>query len=199
MAVVRDMNLKVFCLSLLLFEALCFTEFEITVPRGPVTGFYGEVLILPCTFPVDSLDLSNTLISWQRGLDVVHSYHYSRDQLDRQNPHYVNRTSLFIQEMAGGNASLKLERVTLQDSGVYTCSISTNTGSQKKSFRVNIAAFYSEPRLQFSMLTDGVNLLVTSDGGYPSPELQWLMENSDITNQIRVRDKEHVDATDASY
>ncbi|XP_051772243.1 CD276 antigen-like isoform X1 [Ctenopharyngodon idella] len=185
MAVVRDMNLKVFCLSLLLFEALCFTEFEITVPRGPVTGFYGEVLILPCTFPVDSLDLSNTLISWQRGLDVVHSYHYSRDQLDRQNPHYVNRTSLFIQEMAGGNASLKLERVTLQDSGVYTCSISTNTGSQKKSFRVNIAAFYSEPRLQFSMLTDGVNLLVTSDGGYPSPELQWLMENSDITNQAQ--------------
>lgn len=121
--------------SLLLFLA----EFEITVPRGPVTGFYGEALILPCTFPVDSWDLSSTVITWQRGLDVVHSFYYSRDQLDRQNPHYVNRTSLFIQEMAGGNASLKLERVTLQDSGVYTCSISTNTGSQKKSFRVNIA------------------------------------------------------------
>lgn len=35
------------------------------------------------------------------------------------------------------------------------------------------------------MLTDGVNLLVTSDGGYPSPTLQWLMENSDITNQTQ--------------
>ncbi|XP_048061590.1 CD276 antigen-like [Megalobrama amblycephala] len=179
------MNLKAFCLSLLLFEASCFSEFEITVPRDPVTGFYGEALILPCTFPVDSWDLSSTVITWQRGLDVAHSFYYSRDQLDRQNPHYVNRTSLFIQEMAGGNASLKLDRVTLQDSGVYTCSISTNTGSQKKSFRVNIAAFYSEPRLQFSMLTDGVNLLVTSDGGYPSPTLQWLMENSDITNQTQ--------------
>ncbi|KAK7140479.1 hypothetical protein R3I94_012935 [Phoxinus phoxinus] len=173
------MNLKVFCLSLLLIE---YTEFEITVPRGPVTGFYGEALILPCTFPVDSWDLSNTVIIWQRGLDVVHSFYYSRDQLDRQNPHYGKRTSLFIQEMATGNASLKLDRVTLQDIGVYTCSISTNTGSQKKSFKVNTAAFYSEPRLQFSMLTDGVNLLVSSDGGYPSPKLQWLMENSDITN-----------------
>ncbi|ROL49704.1 HERV-H LTR-associating protein 2 [Anabarilius grahami] len=179
------MNLKVFSLSLLLFEVSCFSEFEITVPRGPVTGFYGEALILPCTFPVDSWDLSSTVITWQCGLDVVHSFYYSRDQLDRQNPHYVNRTSLFIQEMAGGNASLKLDRVTLQDSGVYTCSISTNTGSQKKSFTVNIAAFYSEPRLQFSMLTDGVNLLVTSDGGYPSPTLQWLMENSDITNRTQ--------------
>ncbi|KAG1934425.1 CD276 antigen [Pimephales promelas] len=179
------MYLKVVCLSFLLIEASCFTEFEITVPRGPVTGFYGEALILPCTFPVDSWDLSSTVITWQRELDVVHSFYYSRDQLDRQNPHYSKRTSLFIQEMATGNASLKLDRVTLQDAGVYTCSISTNTGSQKKSFRVNIAAFFSEPRLQFSMLTDGVNLLVTSDGGYPSPKLQWLMENSDITNQTQ--------------
>lgn len=39
------------------------------------------------------------------------------------------------------------------------------------------SAFYSEPRLRFSLLTDGVNHLVTSDGGYPSPTLQWLMEN----------------------
>ncbi|XP_043111457.1 programmed cell death 1 ligand 1 [Puntigrus tetrazona] len=180
------MNLKVLCLSLLLFEASCFTEFEITVPRDTVTGFYGEVLILPCTFPADnSWSLRSTVITWQRGLDVVHSFYYSQDQLDRQNRLYVNRTSLFIQEMARGNASLRLDKVTLQDTGVYTCSISTNTGSQKKSFGVKIGAFYSEPRLQLSLLADGVNLLVTSDGGYPSPTLQWLMEKSDVTNQTQ--------------
>ncbi|XP_058650809.1 CD276 antigen-like [Onychostoma macrolepis] len=181
-----QLRVTVFCLFLI--KAPCYTEFEITVPRDTVTGFYGEALILPCSFPVDSSwDLRSTLILWQRGLDVVHSFYYSRDQLDRQNRHYVNRTSLFIQEMARGNASLKLDEVSLQDAGMYTCSISTNTGSQKKSFGVNIAAFYSEPRLQFSLLTDGVNLLVTSDGGYPSPTLQWLMENSDITNQTQTR------------
>ncbi|KAL1262710.1 hypothetical protein QQF64_005449 [Cirrhinus molitorella] len=174
------------CLIFLLFEASCYAEFEITVPRETLTGFYGEVLILPCMFPVDSSwDLKSTVITWQRGLDVVHSFYYSQDQLDRQNRHYVNRTSLFSQEMSGGNASLKLDNVTLQDTGMFTCSVSTNTGSQKKSFGVKIAAFYSEPRLQFSMLTDGLNLLVTSVGGYPSPTLQWLMENSDITNQTQ--------------
>lgn len=160
--------------------------FEITVPRDTVTGFYSEDLILPCTFPVDSSwDLRSTVITWQRGLDVVHSFYYNQDQLERQNQRYVNRTSLFSQEIAQGNASLKLDKVTLQDAGVYTCSVSANAGSQKKSFGVKIAAFYSEPRLQFSLLTDGVNLLVTSDGGYPSPTLQWLMENSDITNQTQ--------------
>ncbi|CAM4726001.1 unnamed protein product [Leuciscus chuanchicus] len=138
--------------------------------------------VLPCTFPVDSWDLSSTVIIWQRGLDVTlftaSTTVGSRDQLDRQNPHYVKRISLFIQEMATGNASLKLDRVTLQDAGVYTCSINTNTGSQKKSFKVNIAAFYSEPRLQFSLLTDGLNLLVTSDGGYPSPKLHRRQEKN---------------------
>uniref|UniRef100_A0A8C1R364 Ig-like domain-containing protein n=1 Tax=Cyprinus carpio TaxID=7962 RepID=A0A8C1R364_CYPCA len=180
------LRVTVFCLFLLLFKAPCYTEFEITVPRDTVTGFYSEALILRCSFPVDSSwDLQSTVITWQRGLDVVHSFYYSQDQLDRQNRHFVNRTSLFIQEMARGNASLRLDKVSPQDAGVYTCSISTNTGSQKKSFGVKIAAFYSEPRLLFSLLTDGVNLLVTSDGGYPSPTLQWLMQNSDITNRTQ--------------
>ncbi|XP_052007099.1 CD276 antigen-like isoform X1 [Xyrauchen texanus] len=184
----RDMSLKlatVFCLCLLLLETSCFNKFEITVPSGSVIGSYSEVLILPCTFPVDSSwDLISTVITWQRGLDVIHSFYYNQDQLDRQNRHYVNRTSLFIQEIAQGNASLKLDKANLQDTGVYTCSVSTNTGSQKKSFGVNIAAFYSEPRLQFSLLTDGVKLLVTSEQGYPTPTLKWQIENSvDITNQ----------------
>ncbi|KAI7805791.1 hypothetical protein IRJ41_020842, partial [Triplophysa rosa] len=180
-------NLLVFCLSLLLFEASGFTEFEITVPSGTLVGFYGQVLILPCTFQVDgSWDLSSTVITWQRGLDVVHSFYYSRDQLDRQNPLYAKRTSLFNREMAQGNASLRLHNVTVKDAGMYTCSISTNSGSQKKSFGVNITAFYSEPRLQFSVLNDVVTLLVTSEGGHPSPTLQWLIENSeDITNQTQ--------------
>ncbi|KAL1262713.1 hypothetical protein QQF64_005452 [Cirrhinus molitorella] len=169
----------------LIFQKL-IVEVDTTAPRDTITGFYGEALILPCTFPVDnSWDLRTTFILWQRELDVVHSFYYSQDQLNRQNLHFVNRTSLFTQELAGGNASLKLDKVTLQDTGVYTCSVSTNTGSKNMSFGVKIAAFYSEPRLQFSMLTDGLNLLVTSDGGYPSPTLQWLMENSDITNQTQ--------------
>ncbi|XP_056617156.1 uncharacterized protein zgc:153911 [Triplophysa dalaica] len=185
----RDMNrnLFIFCLSLLLFEAYGFVEFEITVPSETLIGFYGQALILPCTFQVgSSWDLRSTVITWQRGLDVVHSFYYSRDQLDRQNPLYAKRTSLFNREMARGNASLRLDGVTMKDAGVYTCSISTNSGSQKKSFGVNIAAFYSEPRLQFSVLNDEVNLLVTSEGGHPSPTLQWLIENTeDITNQTQ--------------
>lgn len=56
-------------------------------------------------------------------------------------------------------------------------------------------AFYPEPRLHISMLNDGhVEVVVTSEGGYPSPSLQWLMGNeSDITNDTltQLRQDEH--------
>lgn len=83
--------------------------------------------------------MGSSVITWQRGLEVVHSFYHSRDQLDRQNPHYVNRTSLYREEMAKGNASLRLDQVTLEDEGLYTCSVSTQIGSQKKSFRLKVA------------------------------------------------------------
>lgn len=185
------MNLKhqvaVLCLSLLVFESSCFTEFEISVPSGTVTGVYGEPLILPCTFPVDgSLDLNSTVVVWQHVGDIIHSFYVSQNQLNRQNPLYAKRTSLFNQEITQGNASLRLDNVTLEDAGMYTCSISTNAGRQEKSFGVHIAAFYSEPRLKFICLIEGFTLLMTSEGGYPSPFLQWLKEKSeDITTQTQ--------------
>ncbi|XP_065152450.1 CD276 antigen-like [Paramisgurnus dabryanus] len=185
------MNLKhqvaFLCLSLLVFESSCFTEFEISVPSGTVTGVYGEPLILPCTFSVDgSWDLNSTLVVWQHVGDIIHSFYVSQNQLNRQNPLYAKRTSLFNQEITQGNASLRLDKITLEDAGMYTCSISTNAGRQEKSFGVHIAAFYSEPRLKFICLIEGFTLLITSEGGYPSPFLQWLKENSeDITTQTQ--------------
>lgn len=50
-------------------------------------------------------------------------------------------------------------------------------------------AFYPEPRLHISVLSDGqVEVLVTSEGGFPSPSLQWLMGNaSDVTDQTHTQ------------
>lgn len=50
-------------------------------------------------------------------------------------------------------------------------------------------AFYPEPRLHVFMLNDGhVEVQVISEGGYPSPSLQWLMGNArDITNDTHTQ------------
>ncbi|TRY93369.1 hypothetical protein DNTS_032862 [Danionella cerebrum] len=184
------MDLKVVLYLPMLVSASGFVEIENAVPRDPVNGFYGEAAILPCTFPLESFrDLSGTTITWQRELAVVHSFYYSQDQLDRQNVQYVNRTTLFIHEIERGNASLRLNSLTLQDSGEYTCYISTHSGSKKKSVLLSVTALYSEPRLQFFMLKTEVSVLVTSEGGFPFPTVQWLIENSEVTmwNETEMR------------
>uniref|UniRef100_A0A3B1INW7 Ig-like domain-containing protein n=1 Tax=Astyanax mexicanus TaxID=7994 RepID=A0A3B1INW7_ASTMX len=161
-------------------------EFEITVPSAGQVGVYGRAVVLSCSFPVGgSWDEGSTVITWQRNLEVVHSFYHSRDQLDRQSSHYADRTSLYHEEMSKGNASLRLERVTLKDEGVYTCSVSTQIGSQKKSFRLKVAAFFPEPHLHISLLHNGqVDLLLTSQGGYPSPSLQWLIGNTEDVTEV---------------
>lgn len=56
-------------------------------------------------------------------------------------------------------------------------------------------AFYPEPRVYITVLNDGhMEVLVTSDGGYPAPFLQWLMGNaSDVTNDthLQLRQDQH--------
>ncbi|KAG7334547.1 hypothetical protein KOW79_002954 [Hemibagrus wyckioides] len=165
-------------------------EFEISVPTGVQLGVYGEAVLLSCTFPVSGQwDPDSSVIMWQRQLEVVHSFYHGRDQPQYQSRRYANRTSLFHQEMKKGNASLRLDRITLEDAGEYTCSVSTRLGSQRKSFPLKVAAFYPEPRLHISVLSDGhVEVLVTSEGGFPSPSLQWLMGNaSDVTDQTHTQ------------
>ncbi|KAL7889171.1 hypothetical protein AOLI_G00014290 [Acnodon oligacanthus] len=186
----ENLPASLYCLLLLLSGVSSYTEFEISVPSGGQVGVYGQSAVLFCSFPTGgSWDVSSSVITWQRGLEVVHSFYHSHDQLDRQHPHYANRTSLYHQEMGNGNASLRLDRLTLQDDGIYTCSVSTQIGSQKKSFRLKVAAFYPEPHLHINLLSNGqVDLLLTSQGGYPSPLLQWLMGNTeDITEETQTQ------------
>ncbi|XP_030643685.1 CD276 antigen-like [Chanos chanos] len=159
-------------------------EFKVSVPNTPQVALHGQSVILSCSFSVGtSWELSSTVIIWKRGLEVIHDFHHSQDQLDWQSPHFASRTSLFTSEIKNGNASLKLDRTTPEDEGIYSCSVSTDMGSQKQSFHLKIAAHYPEPHLQLSKTTHGINLFMKSEGGYPAPTLLWLNESTeDLTN-----------------
>ncbi|KAJ8289398.1 hypothetical protein GJAV_G00000820 [Gymnothorax javanicus] len=181
-----------FVFSLVELHDFCYAEFEITVPRAPFVAIHGRAAILSCSFPVGgAFSLGSSAITWQRHQEVVHSYYHGRDQLDRQGSRYVNRTSLYHSELARGNASLRLDRTTLEDAGEYTCSVSTLSGSQQKSFPLKVAAFYTEPLLQVIARPQGVELRLTSRG-YPSPEVHWLdaagVELSNETQTELLRD-----------
>ncbi|CAL8312227.1 unnamed protein product [Merluccius merluccius] len=79
---------------------------------------FGGSCLLPCRFQPNG----NTTLHWvkRNGKDVnVHSYYEDQDQLGLQDSLYKGRTSLFPDQISGGNASLRLARVDLQDQGTY--------------------------------------------------------------------------------
>ncbi|KAG7465941.1 hypothetical protein MATL_G00159520 [Megalops atlanticus] len=173
----------VFFVVSLVLNSLCFAGFDVTVPSTPQFVIHGRYAVLDCRFPVGAtFDLASSVITWQRGLEVVHSFYRSRDQLDRQSRRYANRTSLYYSELRRGNASLRLDHVTPDDAGAYTCSVSTLSGSQKKTFPVKFAALYTEPHLLMTASSHGMELQLTSRG-YPAATVQWLNERGeDVTN-----------------
>ena len=84
---------------------------------------FGGSCVLPCRFQPNG----DTTLHWVKvnGKEVkVHRY--SRDQDKDQDPLYEERTSLFHDQISGGNASLSLARVNLQDQGRYLCYTSTS-------------------------------------------------------------------------
>ncbi|KAL0178546.1 hypothetical protein M9458_027440, partial [Cirrhinus mrigala] len=92
----------------------------VTVPSSPVLAVRGATALLSCEFEPDP-NFSNLVITWQRqeSIKVVHSFYYERDQLERQNPDYLNRTVLNHKELAKGNASLSIANIGLKDAGNY--------------------------------------------------------------------------------
>ncbi|CAL8319393.1 unnamed protein product [Boreogadus saida] len=137
---------------------------------------FGGSCELPCRFQPNS----DTILHWvkKNGKDVqVHSYYDELDQLGYQDPLYKGRTSLFNDQISGGNASLGLARVNLQDQGRYLCYASTSQNSQEAFVTLTVRAPVATVDIRL------VNNTVTckSGGIYPRPQLTWSVSNHPAT------------------
>ena len=105
-----------------------------------------RAVVLGCSFSPDPPSdppsgLKSLVITWQRAEDsqVVHSFYYGADKLDKQSHQYRNRTLLFVSELEAGNASLMISGVRLGDAGLYLCAVSTLQGAQSTQVQVDYA------------------------------------------------------------
>ncbi|XP_066535923.1 CD276 antigen homolog [Hoplias malabaricus] len=158
--------------------------FKVTVPTSRLVAVRGQSTVLGCEFtPYSSLDLSTLVVTWQKkkGDQVVHSFYYQRDQLDRQNLNYWNRTSLFNTELKKGNASLRIEAVGPYDVGEYVCLVSNSQGTDKAQVQLEYGAFYTEPRLSIWISGSNVTLQYVAEG-FPKPEVLWLDDQGQNLN-----------------
>uniref|UniRef100_A0A8C0IUG0 Ig-like domain-containing protein n=1 Tax=Chelonoidis abingdonii TaxID=106734 RepID=A0A8C0IUG0_CHEAB len=134
-----------------------------------VAQFQGDVT-LSCLFPSQpGMNLQRLTLTWQKervGAEalVAHSYYYGKEQLERQDQIYRNRTQMDPEGLARGNASLTLRGVRIQDEGIYLCHITSEQG--KISVRRQVAVMGN--------VSSQVTLTCRAEGGYPEASVLWL-------------------------
>uniref|UniRef100_A0A3B3DB65 Ig-like domain-containing protein n=1 Tax=Oryzias melastigma TaxID=30732 RepID=A0A3B3DB65_ORYME len=151
------------------FQVLLLLNFVWTLTRGDidVSCQFGETCVFPCRFSPGH----HILIHWHLNLTVqVHSFFDDQDQLGQQDQQFKGRTSLFLDQILEGNASLLLTGVKVKDEGRYQCYTSTMEEDATKSY-VNVKL--TAP-LQKINMTQTKNLIIcSSDEIYPKPHLSW--------------------------
>ncbi|XP_056440563.1 CD276 antigen-like [Gadus chalcogrammus] len=160
-------------LSGVLVRTAVFLIVEVLVQGGAVQSpdtkvgcVFGGSCVLPCRFQPNG----DTILHWVKmnGKEVkVHRY--SRDQDKDQDPLYEERTSLFHDQISGGNASLSLARVNLQDQGRYLCYTSTSQNDWMTSVTLTVRA----PVARVDIMLVNNNVTCQSGGIYPRPHLTW--------------------------
>ncbi|KFO38000.1 CD276 antigen [Fukomys damarensis] len=156
---------------------LCLTgAVDVQVPEDPVVALVGTDATLRCSFsPEPDFSLAQLNLIWQLTdtKQLVHSFAEGRDQGSA----YANRTMLFPELLARGNASLRLQRVRVADEGSFTCFVSIRDfGSAAVSLQV--AAPYSKPSMTLEPSKDLrpgdlVTITCSSYRGYPEAEVLW--------------------------
>ncbi|XP_045021381.1 HERV-H LTR-associating protein 2 isoform X7 [Bubalus bubalis] len=138
-----------------------------------ITGRLGEDVILPCSFESGP----NVVIHWKNQDTNVYSYYKDSDQLEKQDPRYANRISLFHGEIHNGNASLSFRRLTLEDEGIYVCYVGTSLGKITKKVVLKVGAFVT-PVMKYEKNTTNSFLICNVLSVFPYPIITWKVDNN---------------------
>nr|XP_029106267.1 HERV-H LTR-associating protein 2 isoform X2 [Scleropages formosus] len=142
-----------------------------------VNCIVGKACMLPCRFSA----AGSEVIHWYRGDTVIHSFYYGQDQLAKQNLDFHNRTSLFENQIASGNASLLLRGVKIQDGGRYRCYSSTLQGSLELFVHLKVSA----PIQSVDMEATREKVRCLSRNIYPAPNVSWSTSPSELSDVLQ--------------
>ncbi|XP_027138510.1 butyrophilin subfamily 1 member A1-like isoform X1 [Larimichthys crocea] len=147
---------------------------QLICSHQPIVALAGDDVILPCHLE-PPMDVRSELVVWIR-TDLVPKYiHFHEDGRQvywRQNPSFKNRTALFVDELKNGNASMKIFKVKISDTGKYLCIL--NSLMKHTSIQLTVGVV-STPVIEFvSNQSREVVLQCEAKGWYPEPEVFWL-------------------------
>nr|XP_020751960.1 HERV-H LTR-associating protein 2 isoform X2 [Odocoileus virginianus texanus] len=175
----------VLCSFLTLVPALCGSQASfshVSMNEQIVTGRLREDVILPCSFESGP----DVVIHWKNQDTNIYSYCKDCDQLETQDPRYVNRLSLFPGEIYNGNASLCFRRLTIYDEGIYICHVGTSLGTITKKVVLQVVDFVT-PVMEYEKKTTNSFLICTVFSVFPYPNIEWKVDNNTTVSDKRER------------
>ncbi|XP_060054397.1 HERV-H LTR-associating protein 2 [Erinaceus europaeus] len=179
------MTAVVLCFFLIFIQSLSRSEDE-SIPtffsigderEKTVLGRLDEDIILPCSFESGS----EIVIHWTNHDNYIYSYYRGSDHLEKQDPRYTNRTSLFHNEIHNGNASLSVKRLSLQDEGIYICYVGTSSNKFKGKVVLKVGAF-TTPVMTYENRITSSALICSVLSVYPHAKFTWQMDNTPISD-----------------
>ncbi|XP_030286249.1 leucine-rich repeats and immunoglobulin-like domains protein 3 [Sparus aurata] len=157
-------------------------------------GQYGQQSLLDCAIETsqEATGAVFRTVSWKKeGIDEPLLLFHKGETIKQPGysfaePSWNNRNM---------NVSLHITNTTVEDQGVYTCTVMTDSGSDTSKTTLKVTAKYSKPTIisepeKISQSTGGT-LVCNSVGGYPKGQIRWFGElNEDWTGSSDMEVKE---------
>ncbi|XP_026095717.1 butyrophilin-like protein 2, partial [Carassius auratus] len=99
-------------------------------PSGPLVAPLGSSVVLPC-YVDELLSMEDLEVEWRRAGSetLVHLYQDGESRPESQQQDYHDRAHFFTDQIQHGNFSLRLDNLTAEDEGKYTCKVHSQNDS----------------------------------------------------------------------
>ncbi|KAI5087659.1 butyrophilin-like, partial [Silurus meridionalis] len=145
--------------------------FSIVVPKAPVSAFLGSSVILPCNLS-PSINARTFEVRWYKNGEHEKPVLFYKEKKNTGQSQDRDRVSL-IGELDNRNVSLKLDHLTMADSGEYTCFVKSLSWYEKGSMNLAVKVLGSTPLLLYHESVEKMNVTCRSFGWSPKPTLTW--------------------------
>uniref|UniRef100_A0A671WFB8 Ig-like domain-containing protein n=1 Tax=Sparus aurata TaxID=8175 RepID=A0A671WFB8_SPAAU len=186
----------------LFFNLLCFLPGSVVV-----TVEEGSDAMLPCSINTKE-NIEKLTFDWKKGGLEVFFYqngkHYNNGGRTGQDKQFQGRVFHFEDELKHGNASIKISRTQLTDSGNYACTFPPNRSPSSVTLHVAHGdplptvewKDTSEPSVTTLKTDDGTVLQCVVKGASPKPKVEWKDSSGNILPVKDLKETERGDSYD---